>query len=58
MSTDGQDAIAITAIAAFGHPCPSYAGAPGRRAPVCVSYMDVSQGREQDAEDLLVVYLE
>jgi len=37
MSTDGQAAIAIPAIAAFGHPCPSYAGAPGRRAPVCVS---------------------
>ncbi|MBL1457705.1 MAG: hypothetical protein COA34_007515 [Methylophaga sp.] len=61
MSTDGQAAIAIPAIpaiAAFGHPCPSYAGAPGRRAPVCVAYMDVGQGREQDAEALLVAYLE
>ena len=58
MSTDGQAAIAIPAIAAFGHPCPSYAGAPGRRAPVCVAYMDVGQGREQDAEALLVTYLE
>jgi len=27
-------------------------------APVCVAYMDVGQGREQDAEALLVVYLE
>jgi hypothetical protein len=35
-----------------------YAGAPGRRAPVCVAYMDVGQGREQDAEALLVAYLE
>ena len=53
MSTDGQAAIAIPAIAAFGHPCPSYAG-----APVSVAFMDVGQGREQDAEDLLVAYLE
>tara|TARA_R110000787_G_scaffold61867_2_gene140002 strand:- start:602 stop:781 length:180 start_codon:yes stop_codon:yes gene_type:complete len=52
MSTDGQ-----AAIAAFGHPCPSYAGVPRRRAPVCVAYMDVGQGREQDAEALLVTYL-
>jgi hypothetical protein len=58
MSADGQAAITIPAIAAFGHPCPSYAGAPGRRAPVCVAYMDVGQGREQDTEALLVVYLE
>jgi len=58
MSTEGQAAIAIPANAAFGHPCPSYAGAPGRRAPVCVAYMDVGQGREQDAEALLVTYLE
>jgi len=35
-----------------------YAGAPGRRATVCVAYMDVGQGREQDAEALLVTYLE
>jgi len=56
MSTDGQAAITIPAIAAFGHLCPSYAGAPVRRAPVCVAYMDVGQGREQDAEALLVVY--
>ena len=35
-----------------------YAGAPRRRAPVCVAYMDVGQGREQDAEALLVAYLE
>ena len=35
-----------------------YAGAPGRRAPVCLACMDVSQGREQDAEALLVAYLE
>jgi len=53
MSTDGQAAIAIPAIAAFGHPCPSYAG-----APVCVAYMEVGQGREQDAEALFVAYLE
>jgi len=58
MSTDGQAAIAIPATTAFGHPCPSYAGAPGRRAPVCVAFMDVGQGREQDAEALLVAYLE
>ena len=58
MSTDGQAAIAIPATTAFGHPCPSYAGAPGRRALVCVAYMDVGQGREQDAEALLVAYLE
>ena len=45
MSTDGQAAIAIRATVAFGHPCPSYAGAPGRRAPVCLAYMDVGQGR-------------
>jgi len=53
MTTDGQAAIAIPAIAAFGHPCPSYAG-----APVCVAFMDLGQGREQDAEALLVAYLE
>ena len=53
MTTDGQAAIAIPAIAAFGHPCPSYAG-----APVCVAFMDLGQGREQDAEALLVTYLE
>ena len=35
-----------------------YTGAPGRRAPVWVAYMDVGQGREQDAEALLVAYLE
>ena len=35
-----------------------YAGAPGSRAPVCVAYMDLGQGREQDAEALLVTYLE
>ena len=35
-----------------------YTGAPGRRAPVWVAYMDVGQGREQDAEALLVTYLE
>jgi hypothetical protein len=58
MSTDGQAAIAIPATTAFGHPSPSYAGAPGRRALVCVAYMDVGQGREQDAEALLVAYLE
>ncbi|ASF49141.1 hypothetical protein Q7A_03690 [Methylophaga nitratireducenticrescens] len=61
MSTDGQAAIAIPAIpaiAAFGHPYPPYVGAPGRRAPVCVAYMDVGQGREQDTEALLVTYLE
>ena len=51
MSTDGQ--AAIPAIAAFGHPCPSYAG-----APVSVAFMDVGQWREQDAEALLVAYLE
>ena len=27
-------------------------------APVCVAYMDLGQGREQDAEALLVTYLE
>jgi len=58
MSTDGLAAIAIPAIAAFGHPCPSYVGAPGRRAPVCLAYMDVGQGREQDAEALLDADLE
>ena len=35
MSTDGR--AAIPAIAALGHPCPSYAGAPGRHTPVCVT---------------------
>jgi len=28
------------------------------KAPLCVAYMDVGQGREQDAEALLVAYLE
>jgi hypothetical protein len=28
------------------------------KAPLCVAYMDVGQGREQDAEALLVTYLE
>jgi len=28
------------------------------KAPLCVAYMDVGQEREQDAEALLVVYLE
>ncbi len=28
------------------------------KAPLCVAYMDVGQGREQDAEALLVVCLE
>jgi len=28
------------------------------KAPLCVAYMDVGQGREQDAEALLVIYLE
>jgi hypothetical protein len=35
-----------------------YAGAPGGCAAVGVAYMDVGQGREQDAEALLVTYLE
>jgi hypothetical protein len=29
-----------------------------KKAPLGVAYMDVGQGREQDAEALLVVYLE
>jgi hypothetical protein len=28
------------------------------KAPLCVAYKDVGQGREQDAEALLVTYLE
>ena len=50
MTTDGQAAIAIPATTAFGHPCPSYAGAPGRgarRSALLVAYLEQLQKRRE-----------